>query len=58
MPLKVKKLDELEGLITNEAPRVPSRVITLGRVLSCLEGMKKREALWVLRKCIRELGGK
>lgn len=37
---------------------VPSKLVTFGKVLQDLEGMTKRDALWVLRKTVRELGGK
>lgn len=41
-----------------ETRLVPERMIALGRVLQIFEGMARRDALWVLRKAITELGGK
>jgi hypothetical protein len=52
LPSGVRK--ELEG----KARLAPEKLAALGRVLQVLEGMQRRDALWVLRKAIKELGGK
>ena len=52
LPAKLRK--ELEP----KSRTVPDRLIVFGKVLQVLEGMQKRDALWVLRKAIRELGGR
>jgi len=51
-------LEDLKKSLEPKTNLVPQRLIALGRVLQVLEAMSKRDALWVLRKAIRELGGK
>ena len=57
--IKLKDLKEAFGELETKPKTntVPSKLITLGRVLQTLDGMNRRDALWVLRKAIKELGG-
>ena len=52
LPLEARK--NLES----KAKLVPEKLVALARVLQVFDGMSKRDALWVLRKGIKELGGK
>ena len=55
--VSVKDLPEdLRRELEPTARAVPGRLVTLGKVLQALEGLSRRDALWVLRKAIRELG--
>lgn len=47
-----------ERIGIREPAVVPLRIVVLGRILSDLSGLPKKEALWALRKAIKELGGK
>lgn len=49
---------ELRRKLEPKTRIVPERIIAMGKVLQTLEGMSRRDALWVLRKAINELGGK
>lgn len=48
--IHINELKKLEG------KTVPARIITLGKVLQDLEGLSRRDALWVLRQALRQLG--
>lgn len=56
------KLDDLPPAMRRKLePKsrvIPERLIALGKVLQIFEDMQRRDALWVLRKAIVELGGK
>lgn len=61
MAAKVNIIDlppEVRRKLEPKSKIVPERMIALGRILQIFEGMQRRDALWVLRKAIIELGGK
>lgn len=41
-----------------ESAPVSPRIIALGNILSELQGLTRKDALWALRSAIRQLGGK
>jgi len=49
---------ELRRKLEPKTRLVPERMIALGKVLQIFEGISRRDALWVLRKAIKEIGGK
>jgi hypothetical protein len=51
LPTRLRKEIEPKGKV------ISKKLIALGKVLQVLERMHKQDALWVLRKVIRELGG-
>ena len=49
---------ELQKGINGASKPVPERLVIFGKVLQVLEGLSNRDARWVLRKALKELGGK
>ena len=58
-PIPVDKLPlDVRQEIEARAKIVPQKIVVLGKILQTLEGIPKRDAIWVLKQAIKQLGGK